>query len=102
MAELGDHHYPIKLVRDFVPDMVNNRGDVYFGPLPEDEDPEKWLIKKLVEEVAEFVADPTDKELLDIYAVVDAFASRRRLDLDRMHRDDPRGGFHDMVVMYVT
>lgn len=95
--------YPIKLVRDFTAAIINSSGepgDLWYGPLPEGEDAGKWLIKKLVEEVAEFVAEPGERELVDVYAVVDAIAARMGWDLAEAHLNDARGGFRDVVMMY--
>lgn len=98
--------YPIKLVRDLTPSILNSTGDpgdLWYGPIPEGTDPMRWLRLKLVEEAGEYLVDGTIDELADLVAVVDALARLHgsSLDevLDRAVNHD-RGGFHAQVMMY--
>lgn len=111
--------YPIKLVRDLTPAIINSTGDpgdLFYAELPADER-EEWLHKKLVEEVAEYVVKPSAKELGDVLAVVAALASFHTSELTRPGelldrdgavnrlyidyvREHPRGAFEDGVMMY--
>lgn len=57
--------YPIKLVRDLTPEILNSTGDpgdLWYGPIPEGTEPKRWLKLKLVEEAGEYLeglfADP--------------------------------------------
>ena len=94
--------YPIKLVRDFTPEIINNTGEP--GELFYAEPPKELVIpflkRKLSEEVTEYLIDGGVDELSDILAVVVALAREHGVnDLDRVMRDDPRGGFYRPVMM---
>ncbi len=95
--------YPIKLVRDRVPELlgaVDEPGELWYDALPEDEALGPWLIKKLVEEIAEFIAEPSEKELNDVYAVIVAIARRQGWNPGLALMNDPRGGFDHGMIMY--
>lgn len=95
--------YPIKLVRDKTAAIINSSGrpgDLWYAELADDESRMKWLRKKLVEEVAEYVVDGGDEELADVYAVVAALAALHDVDLPASLAGDARGGFFDGVMMY--
>jgi predicted house-cleaning noncanonical NTP pyrophosphatase (MazG superfamily) len=96
--------YPIKLVRDRTPAIINssgNPGDLFYAPLhPADVMP--WLKKKLAEEVAEYLVDGGPGELADVVVVLDALArvhGRTLATLLGVGTGD-RGGFRDAVMMY--
>lgn len=97
--------YPIKLVRDRTPQIINSSGEpgeLFYRPLTPDEDRAKWLRKKLVEEVGEYLIDGGPTELRDVFIVLLELAHEHALDLDRLLelvRDDPRGLFRDGVMM---
>lgn len=97
--------YPIKLVRDNTAEMINftrRPGDLWYGPCPE-KDIDSWLRKKLVEEVAEYLVDPGEYELVDVLAVVDALAKRHGGSLERLIHNmctDQRGLFRNAMMMY--
>lgn len=95
--------YPIKLVRDNTPEIVNSTGepgDLWYEEAGYDE---RLLRLKLAEEVGEFLVDGGIGELVDVLAVIEALATEHGTDLDALCRivaDDPRGGFNAGVVMY--
>jgi predicted house-cleaning noncanonical NTP pyrophosphatase (MazG superfamily) len=60
--------YPVKLVRDRIPEELGE-GVTSYQPLLR-EDHIRELRKKLVEEVAEYLVDPSIGELADIYEVI--------------------------------
>jgi len=97
--------YPIKLVRDNTAEIINSSGepgDLWYGPCPAGE-VEKWLRKKLVEEVAEFLVDPGNEELDDVYAAVVGLAHLQGRDSEDLYQallNDARGGFGRGVMMY--
>lgn len=96
--------YPIKLVRDNTPQILNGTGkpgDLYYGPATGDR--ERWLRLKLAEEVGEYLVDGGWGELRDVLAVIAALASEHGADfagLVAALEQDPRGGFLDGVMMY--
>lgn len=108
MAELtpAPQGYPIKLVRDRTPMIVNatgKPGELWYGSAPR-EDVVRGLRLKLAEEVGEYLVDGGEQELADIMAVVEALAGHAHgLPLSGLLdtvRDDPRGGFLAGVMMY--
>lgn len=103
MTDLAPHAdgYPVKLVRDGTTDVIGEHGTVFYGNLPPSER-EPWLRRKLIEEVAEYVADPSLGELADVYAVVEglAYAAGYHVDdLRAMLEADRRGGFLEGRIM---
>ena len=102
------HGYPIKLVRDGTPDILNasgDPGDLWYQRLEvgDSEMRIRLLRLKLTEEVGEFLVDGGIDELSDVLAVVEGLAATYGLSLDELtakFRDDPRGGFLTAVVMY--
>lgn len=100
--------YPIKLVRDKTSDVVNasgNPGALFYGPLEAQErDLPKWLRKKLLEEVGEYLTDRSLSELADILAVIDGLCLRAHgHTLEKVledTRNDDRGMFRHGIMMY--
>lgn len=96
--------YPIKLVRDNTPQILNGSGepgDLWYGAATGDRT--RWLRLKLAEEVGEYLVDGGFGELRDVLAVVAALAQEHGSDLAGLAQalaDDPRGGFTDGVMMY--
>lgn len=99
--------YPIKLVRDRTPEVVNASGvpgALFYAPegttlgvrAP-------WLRRKLIEEAGEYIEAREVDELADVLAVVEGLATIHGLTLAeltaRMHSDE-RGGFLLGVMMY--
>lgn len=97
--------HPIKLVRDNTAAIINTSGEpgaLFYAPSPPDPD-NRWLRKKLLEEVAEYVVDGGLPELRDVFVVVLALAEAEGsglVGLMRMMEEDPRGGFSRRVMMY--
>lgn len=99
--------YPIKLVRDNTPQILNGSGEpgaLWYAETPTEMPAYLRMLRlKLSEEVGEFLVDGGFGELRDVLAVIEAFAVAMGSDLDglvRALRDDPRGGFLRAVVMY--
>lgn len=90
--------YPIKLVRDKTPDILNGTGkpgELFYDNLPPD-DVAPWLRMKLMEEAAEYLVAPAVDELADVLAVVQGLARCHGLnfhELCNVADRDPRGGF---------
>lgn len=100
--------YPIKLVRDGTPEILNSSGepgDLFYGPLSEKKVDERmrWLRLKLAEELGEYLVDGGTDELIDVIAVLDALAIEHGYTLNGLIAklgDDPRGLFRDGMMMY--
>lgn len=97
--------YPIKLVRDQTPEILNGTGepgDLWYGECPPGQRL-RWLRLKLAEEVGEYLVDRGADELADVVAVVAALAEQHHLTLEQLLElaaSDERGGFHDGVMMF--
>jgi predicted house-cleaning noncanonical NTP pyrophosphatase (MazG superfamily) len=92
--------YPIKLVRDRTPAIINASGEP--GALfydTEDLPPAErwpWLRRKLIEECAEYVESHAVAELADVLAVIEGLAVVHGMTLDELAAlaaQDERGGF---------
>jgi predicted house-cleaning noncanonical NTP pyrophosphatase (MazG superfamily) len=96
--------YPIKLVRDRTPAILNasgKPGDLWYGPATGDR--VRWLRLKLAEELGEYLVDGGVDELADVLAVVEALAEQHGHSLDNLialAALHDRGGFLDGVMMY--
>lgn len=104
MAELtpAPDGYPIKLVRDNTPSILNRSGDpgdLWYGPCPADQI-DRRLRAKLAEEVAEFLIDGGADELADVLSVVYAISERHNWRVESIAAHDVRGGFRNAVMMY--
>lgn len=93
-----------KLVRDKIPDMIRDQGEVPRTRILEDGEYTAHLEAKLDEEVAEFHRDRNLEELADILEVVYALAedlghTRQELEAVYDHKHEDRGGFRDRVFL---
>lgn len=99
--------YPIKLVRDGTPQILNasgEPGDLFYSTDGRaSAERWRWLKLKLSEEVGEYLVDGGSDELVDVIAVIDALASAHGCSLaelvDRFESSE-RGGFRHGVMMY--
>ena len=93
-----------KLIRDKIPEIIRESGDRPVTREVSDEEIEKWLRKKVLEEAKEFEEDGAIEELADLYAVVErylevedtSFSKLERLEEDK---SSERGGFKDNIVL---
>ena len=93
-----------KLVRDKIPQIIRNAGDLPITRVLDDEEYLTCLENKLDEEVAEFHKDNNTEELADILEVVYALAEANgysREELNRLcaEKRAERGGFHDRIFL---
>ena len=93
-----------KLVRDKIPQIIRNGGDIPVTRILDDEEYLTCLENKLDEEVAEFHRDNNIEELADILEVIYALAeadgySPEELNRYRMEKRAERGGFHDRIFL---
>jgi predicted house-cleaning noncanonical NTP pyrophosphatase (MazG superfamily) len=97
--------YPIKLVRDGTPNVLNASGipgDLWYGTAPVGHRL-RWLRLKLAEELGEYLVDGGVDELADVVAVIEALADEHGISFaELLTRVDnhPRGGFARGVMMF--
>lgn len=87
-----------KLVRDKIPDILNQSGKSFSMKLVDSEDYYKALKDKLVEEVGEFIQSDKVEELADIEEVLRAILDYKNIvykDFEKIRIDKKRdrGGF---------
>jgi predicted house-cleaning noncanonical NTP pyrophosphatase (MazG superfamily) len=100
--------YPIKLVRDNTPDLINQSGEpgelwYEISTNVGEEELMRLLKLKLAEEVGEYLVDGGRNELADVLAVVDGLSRLHGTglsDILEIVHSDPRGMFPDGVVMF--
>ncbi|MDD3042331.1 MAG: nucleoside triphosphate pyrophosphohydrolase [Methanosarcinaceae archaeon] len=92
-----------KLVRDRIPEIIKNANKTpECRTLAEDREYLAYLIKKLQEEVLEFVEDPCVEELADVREVVKALSSIRAFeDVESVQKKkrEQRGGFEERILL---
>ncbi|PIR97054.1 MAG: hypothetical protein COT91_03485 [Candidatus Doudnabacteria bacterium CG10_big_fil_rev_8_21_14_0_10_41_10] len=62
-----------KLVRDKIPEILDQKNILYEKRFANDSEYKEELIKKLLEEVTEFAETPTEEELADVIEVIESF-----------------------------
>ena len=94
-----------KLVRDKIPDIiVNDNKTVVYRKLIDDEEFKKYLNKKLLEEVNEYLENNDVSELADILEVVYSIAevngiSKVNLENDRRSKEFKKGNFSNRLLI---
>lgn len=106
IAEKGTTNMPIhnKLVRDKIPDIIENTGKTAYCHTLTEEEYIAELDKKLNEECAEYQADKSLEELADMLEVMYAIAEARgysvaELERVRAEKAEKRGGFKDRIFL---
>ena len=90
-----------KLVRDKIPEIINQQGKQCKVYTAQEEDYCQRLKDKLTEEVQEFLVDPTVEELADIQEVLFSIAEINKWDLEgaRITKNRTRGGFRQRLIL---
>ncbi|WP_049969913.1 nucleoside triphosphate pyrophosphohydrolase [Haladaptatus cibarius] len=93
-----------KLVRDRIPEIIEENGDTPKTHVVDNDEYERRLDEKLDEEVAEFHESGDPEELADVLEVVYALAdcvdvSPDELERLRAEKADERGGFSNGIVL---
>lgn len=93
-----------KLVRDKIPEIIEDNGEEPLTHRATDEEYEQRLIDKLDEEVAEFRESRELEELADILEVIHAICEHRdvtkeQLEKTRERKAEQRGRFEEMIVL---
>lgn len=87
-----------KLVRDYIPEIIEKNGQTAYVTVLGDEEYEKALEEKLKEEVNEYISDNSVEELADILEVLDAILQFRNITWEdvmdaKKKKKEHRGGF---------
>lgn len=93
-----------KLVRDKIPEIIQNSGKISHTHILSNESYLAELDKKLNEECAEYQADKNLEELADMlevmYAIVEAHGyTVEELENVRLKKREMRGGFEDKIFL---
>ena len=93
-----------KLVRDRIPEIIENSGNTCVTEILSDEDYLRMLDAKLDEELAEYHADRNIEELADLMEVIRACAVARGYTLEqleqvRAEKSAKRGGFAKKILL---
>ena len=93
-----------KLVRDKIPEIIRQKGDIPKTVTLDDEAYFQCLNQKLKEEVDEYFEAYDTEELADILEVVYAIAKYKGLSIDeltnmRLKKRNDRGGFDERVFL---
>lgn len=93
-----------KLVRDNIPQIIEDRGGKAEIRILSDEEYPVYLERKLDEEVGEYHRDKTAEELADILEVVYALASsigcsQEELQAIYQKKHEARGGFEKKILL---
>ncbi len=93
-----------KLVRDKIPEIIKSRGDKCITHLADEAEYWQKLKEKLIEEVEEFVQDPSQEELADIYEVIEAIIEYKKFDKQEIlqiqkEKAGKRGKFAKKIIL---
>lgn len=96
-----------KLVRDKIPDIIKEAGEKPITHIAEEKEYEKALARKLQEEVAEFLANPSIEEVIDIFEVIYSICvikgiPTNKLEEIRQKKADKRGSFKNRIILERT
>lgn len=93
-----------KLVRDKIPDILDGQGLRYSIREAKGDDKKYYIQQKLLEEVNEFLVDPSIEELGDIQEVITGLLEvygwkQSELDLQVLSKRNKRGSFYKSIIL---
>ncbi len=96
-----------KLVRDNIPEIIKKSGDKPITHKAEDKEYEEALNHKLLEEVKEFLDNPSVEEAADILEVIKAICDLKEVDISKLEeirqkKAEERGGFNERIILDST
>lgn len=99
-----DYH---KLVRDKIPEIIKSKGSNTKIHFANDLEYETSLIKKIQEEVTEFITKPNVEELADITEVIESYLKFKNIPLGELKKiqqkkKNERGGFEKRIILEST
>ena len=95
----------MKLVRDFIPQIIEEDGKTCYWRKVNDHTEHMQCLKlKIIEEAEEFIENPSYEEAADMLEVVRTFASINGLNFDDVitaakNKAVKRGGFKDGIIL---
>jgi predicted house-cleaning noncanonical NTP pyrophosphatase (MazG superfamily) len=104
MKKVKTYH---KLVRDFIPKMIEESGKEAKVEILDEVEYQKKLNEKLIEECQEWIESGAIEEIADILEVLRAIAKMKGCDWDDVERiclekREERGGFDQRVLLVQT
>ena len=91
-----------KLVRDRIPEIINNHGKRCVYRIAEKEEYLIRLTDKLREEVEEFIEDPSEEELADIHDVLEQIQKMYKLHgfrAEQISKRIQKGAFEQRIIL---
>lgn len=91
-----------KLVRDNIPQILDEKGIPYEQKIAEDVEYKLELVKKLSEEISEFLETPNTEELADVLEVILALKQLpeyQDLEEVREKKREEKGGFDKRIIL---
>ncbi len=91
-----------KLVRDKIPEILDQKGVLYEKRIASAEEYRAELIKKLGEETQEFLVEGDTEELADVLEVIEAIKKLPEYENVEKIRDrkrEERGGFEERIIL---
>lgn len=96
-----------KLVRDKIPEIIQNNGEKPVTHIADDKEYWERLKEKLSEEVGEFSKNSNEEELADILEVIDGICEFKKFDKKEIEnikkeKAEKRGKFRDRIILDVV
>lgn len=93
-----------KLVRDKIPEIINNNGEFCTYHIASDAEYFDRLKSKLLEEAHEFTIDENEEELADILEVIKAICDYKNFNLDNIEKianskKETKGSFTKRIIL---
>lgn len=93
-----------KLVRDLIPEVMKKKGQQANYRIAEQAEYEISLSNKLLEEVHEFIQNPSMEELADILEVIESIKcvkgfKTEEIESVRLEKKRERGGFNEKIIL---
>ena len=91
-----------KLVRDKIPEILDEKGVSYERRVASSEEYKAELIKKLGEEIQEFSEAGDPEELADVVEVIEALKKLpeySEVEVIRQKKREERGGFDEKIIL---
>jgi len=93
-----------KLVRDKIPEVLQNEGKIYSCHIANDDEFLLKLKDKMTEELQELYEDPCPEEMADVLEVLYTIASEMNLDIAEVHKamskkGKAKGRFRERIIL---